>query len=72
MQTLLRTSAFFVSGLAWLACTMVTETRMVNEDGDEIYCYLSSDKSITGAGANTEYNRCLNEAGQRGYRRAKN
>jgi hypothetical protein len=50
------------------SCATKTETVLKNPNGDVRYCYLVNDHTLTSAGAVTEYNRCLNEAGAAGYR----
>lgn len=45
------------------------ETLLRNSAGEERYCYLVHNSSMISAGAYTEYNRCLNDAGTAGYRR---
>jgi hypothetical protein len=49
--------------------TAVTETVLKNDKGEMRYCYLSTDQTLAKIVAVGEYNKCLNDAGQAGFRK---
>lgn len=59
----------FITALFLLYGCASQETLLRNSTGAERYCYLVHNSTIISAGAYTEYNRCLNEAGMAGFRR---
>lgn len=53
-----------------LGCASQSAT-LVNDRGEKRYCYREGSGGIgSGAAATREYNRCLNDAGAAGFRRA--
>lgn len=42
---------------------------MVNDKGEKRYCYKSASGAFSNIGATREFNRCLNAAGEAGFKR---
>jgi hypothetical protein len=63
-KILLLLTSILVVGCA----STMTETMLRNDKGETRYCYLSTDQTLAKIAAVGEYNKCLNDAGQAGFR----
>lgn len=52
------------------ACATNIETVLRNDAAQTRYCYLSHDSTLARIAATAEYNKCLNDAGTAGFRKA--
>jgi len=55
--------------LAIGCASTITKTVLRNDKGETRYCYLSTDQTLAKIAAVGEYNKCLNDAGQAGFRK---